>query len=92
MKPPTSRATHARKRPPPHTFSPPPPADAGAGQPDAHGRIDPEQRRALIAEAAYYRAEQRGFEPGRELEDWCAAESDIDSVLGRVAAPTPCGP
>ena len=26
-----------------------------------------------IAEAAYYRAERRGFEPGRETEDWLAA-------------------
>jgi hypothetical protein len=30
-----------------------------------------------IAEAAYYRAERRGFEPGHELEDWLAAEAEI---------------
>ena len=34
-----------------------------------------------IAEAAYYRAESRGFEPGRETEDWLAAEAE---VLARV--------
>ena len=33
------------------------------------------QRR--IAEAAYYRAESRGFEPGGETEDWLAAEAEI---------------
>ena len=31
----------------------------------------------LIAVAAYYRAEQRGFEPGHELEDWIAAEKEV---------------
>lgn len=35
---------------------------------------------ALIAECAYYKAERRGFEPGFELDDWLAAESEI---LGR---------
>jgi hypothetical protein len=31
-------------------------------------------RYAMIADAAYFRAEQRGFIPGHELEDWLAAE------------------
>ena len=34
-------------------------------------------RRRMIAEAAYYRAQQRGFQPGYELEDWLAAENEI---------------
>lgn len=33
--------------------------------------------RQRIAEAAYYRAEKRGFAPGRELDDWFAAEAEI---------------
>ena len=37
----------------------------------------------MIAEAAYYRAERRGFEPGCELEDWCLAEVEIDGMLTR---------
>ena len=37
----------------------------------------------MIAEAAYYRAERRGFEPGSELEDWCLAEVEIDEMLTR---------
>lgn len=45
--------------------------------------IEPGQRRAMIAEAAYYRAERRGFEPGRELEDWYLAEVEIDGMLTR---------
>lgn len=31
----------------------------------------------IIAEAAYFRAEKRGFEAGHELEDWLAAEQDV---------------
>jgi hypothetical protein len=30
-----------------------------------------------IAEAAYFRAERRGFAPGSETEDWLAAEAEI---------------
>jgi Protein of unknown function (DUF2934) len=37
----------------------------------------------MIARAAYLRAEQRGFEPGRELDDWLAAAADIDAQLER---------
>jgi hypothetical protein len=37
----------------------------------------PEEIRRLIAEAAYYRAQERGFEPGHELEDWVEAESEV---------------
>ena len=41
----------------------------------------PEQRAALIAEAAYFRAERRGFAPGHETEDWLAAEAEVDALL-----------
>lgn len=40
-------------------------------------------REALIATAAYYRAEQRGFAPGHEVEDWLAAEQQIDGMGAR---------
>jgi Protein of unknown function (DUF2934) len=36
------------------------------------------ERHERIALAAYLRAEARGFEPGHELEDWLAAEQEID--------------
>jgi hypothetical protein len=35
----------------------------------------------MISEAAYYRAEKRGFTPGLEAEDWVQAEAE---VLGRM--------
>ena len=38
-------------------------------------------RQAMIATAAYYRAEKRHFSPGSELEDWIAAEAEIDTLL-----------
>ena len=43
--------------------------------------VGPEQRAALIAEAAFFRAEKRGFSPGHEVEDWLAAESEVDAKL-----------
>jgi hypothetical protein len=43
--------------------------------------ISPDARRGMIAEAAYLRAEGRGFAPGYELEDWIAAENEVDSLL-----------
>ena len=52
--------------------------------------VDPEQRAALIAEAAYFRAEKRGFSPGSETEDWLAAEAEVDARLLQGAA-TPQG-
>jgi hypothetical protein len=38
-------------------------------------------RHASIAEAAYFRAERRGFAPGHELEDWLAAEDEVEGRL-----------
>jgi hypothetical protein len=46
-----------------------------------------EDRRVSIAKAAYLKAERRGFAPGHELEDWLAAENEVDQRLageGRV--------
>ena len=43
--------------------------------------VSAEARRAMIAQRAYLRAERRGFAPGREAEDWLAAEVEIDSLL-----------
>lgn len=41
-----------------------------------------ESREARIAEAAYWRAERRGFTPGHELEDWLHAQKEIDENEG----------
>jgi hypothetical protein len=40
----------------------------------------PEVRRRIEIEA-YYRAEARGFAPGRELDDWVAAEAEVRRSL-----------
>jgi hypothetical protein len=44
--------------------------------------ISDDELRQQIAEAAYYRAKQRGFAPGYELKDWIEAEADILNKLG----------
>jgi hypothetical protein len=49
--------------------------------------IEPEARDAMIAEAAYFRSAHRGFEPGQEVDDWLAAESEIDGALARGDLP-----
>lgn len=43
--------------------------------------ITPGERKRMIAEAAYYRAEQHGFDPGFVEEYWYEAEKAIDSML-----------
>lgn len=48
---------------------------------------DQELHKRKIAEAAYYRAEARGFATGYEWEDWLAAEAELyqplqDAALG----------
>lgn len=45
-----------------------------------------ESREARIAEAAYWRAERRGFIAGQELDDWLAAEKEVDE---EIASPPP---
>jgi hypothetical protein len=62
----------------------------GASPPAAElvypGFVDPQQRAALIARAAYFRAMNRGFDPGYELEDWLSAEAEVDAELMRGTA------
>jgi len=57
-------------------------------EPDAPGAVfsrpsgvDADLRNRMICEAAYYRAEARGFSAGCELEDWLEAEADVDRWL-----------
>lgn len=61
-----------------HGAAPPAP-DSGAGLSD-------EEIHRLIAEAAYLRAQARGFAPGHELEDWLEAEKEIMMRLGASPA------
>jgi hypothetical protein len=72
----------------------PAPQSAAAASPDlpatvieaSASAISAEQRHALIARAAYLLAEGRGFSPGEELDDWLAAEADVDRQLSDTEA------
>jgi len=44
--------------------------------------ISTEELRRQISEAAYYKAQQRGFAPGYEHQDWIEAEAEVRSRLG----------
>ena len=44
-------------------------------------RPSEDERRCFIAEAAYFKAERRGFSEGGALEDWVEAEAEIDALL-----------
>lgn len=44
-------------------------------------KISEDERRRMIAEAAYYRAQTRGFNGGDSLDDWLAAEREINRRL-----------
>jgi hypothetical protein len=43
----------------------------------------PAERAKMIAEAAYYMAEKRGFKGGNELADWAAAEKQVDAIIAK---------
>ena len=57
--------------------APPDMPEPPAGEPDTAATAA-EQRHHRISERAYYRAEQRGFVPGADQEDWFEAEKEID--------------
>lgn len=50
---------------------------------NARAELSPDELRKLVSEAAYYRAKQRGFTPGHEMDDWIQAEAE---VLRRIGA------
>jgi hypothetical protein len=67
-----TRSTQAKTRVVPETAAADEELDCG----------EDEKRLAAIAEAAYYRAETRGFAPGGEMDDWLAAERQFDADRG----------
>ncbi len=44
----------------------------------------PQYSTRMIAEAAYFRAEKRGFAPGYDFHDWLDAEKEIRSALAQT--------
>ena len=43
--------------------------------------VDVAQQEAMIAKAAYFKAMQRNFVAGHEMDDWLAAEADIYGLV-----------
>ena len=44
-------------------------------------QVTSQEREQMIATMAYLRAEQRGFAPGHEQEDWLQAEAEVDRLI-----------
>ena len=62
-------------------LAPPPPARSAPMPSPPPPAVSPSERRERIARAAYRRAEQRGPGPSDPLQDWLAAEREVDALL-----------
>ena len=40
-------------------------------------KLSPEDVYKLIQESAYFKAKERGFAPGHEVQDWIEAEAEV---------------
>jgi hypothetical protein len=65
-----------------------PRAKPAAGASAARLKVSADERRGMIARAAYLRGQSRGFPPGGEAEDWLVAEKEIDALLSGGSGPT----
>lgn len=45
--------------------------------------LNAEERYRMIAVAAYYRAEKRGFIGGDPAQDWTDAETEVERLIGK---------
>ncbi len=52
-------------------------------EPDRNVEVRSDEWNRMVAEAAYYIAERRGFEPGHEQEDWYQAEHQVREMMRR---------
>ena len=66
------------------TSKPDKPVRGKAAKARGHVGPDPDERNRVIALAAYYRAEQRGFVDGDPLRDWLEAEAEVTMRLRDV--------
>jgi hypothetical protein len=57
--------------------APPASSQTDSAQPKS-SEVDADERHRRISDAAYYRAERRGFAPGADQEDWHEAEKELD--------------
>lgn len=62
------------------TSATPAPAESDHSAPP-EAPIEPATRHQMIAEAAFLLAQARGFTPSQELEDWLAAEREVEQRL-----------
>lgn len=46
-----------------------------------------DERRRMVAEAAYFRAQRRAFQGGDINDDWYRAEAEIDAMLAKMKPP-----
>lgn len=90
---PSRPSTASRRDSPPETM-PPIAREASSASPWIPDKIERGEapldviaREEMIRTAAYLHAECRSFEPGHELEDWFAAEREIDKWIATRAAP-----
>lgn len=94
---PTPTASRGAAAQPPHPRSVPILAEEGAetGMPEqpfqegAHDIVDPDLRHRMISEVAFGLYAERGFADGSDVEDWLAAEQQVDHLLLRRAATEP---
>jgi DUF2934 family protein len=47
-------------------------------------KLSEEHRRQMIAEAAYFRAERRGFSGGDAVADWIEAEAEVEERVRQI--------
>src|SRR6185436_15135268 len=47
-------------------------------------KVSAERRLQMIAEAAYFRAEERGFHGGDPVTDWVDAEAEVDTRIRQM--------
>lgn len=63
---------------------------ARGGEPTAAATVP--SRDELIRVEAYLRFERNGCVPGRELEDWLAAEREVDRTIALLIPTAPAAP
>ncbi|MEO8467949.1 MAG: DUF2934 domain-containing protein [Gammaproteobacteria bacterium] len=76
---PSGRAKRSRTTDPTTTTQTP----ASRSHVSATATVSAEQRHAMIAERAYFRAAARRFDGGDAVTDWLASEHDVDALLSR---------
>ena len=52
-------------------------------------RLTVDEKNRMIAQAAYYRYKRRGGTSSDSVEDWLAAEAEVEKHLRDICQPTP---